>query len=280
MSFDPRLLRVGVEVGSNLVWYEGLAIEVTITKVANATANEATVKIANIHKDTRNRILTETSPWNKFAVRKRIIVEAGRQSYGMARIYTGDIMAADVTQPPDIGVTLTAKTNAWNKTQVATRSYAGLVQARTVAEDIAASMGLSLQFDIQDKQLSNYAFSGAKSAQLQKLAEIGRVNAYIDDDRLIIKPLGTAIAESVSTTDVLSADSGLVGIPEVTEQGIKAKMMFEPYSKCGGTLRVQSVVNPAANGEYVIFKMTYDLSNRNEQFYNTIEAHKKGRYIG
>lgn len=279
MSFDPRLLRVGIEVGSNLVWYEGLAIEATITKVANATANDATIKIANIIKDTRNRILTETSPWNKFAVRKRVIVEAGRESYGYARVFTGDIMAADVSQPPDIGVTITAKTNAWNKTQIATRSYAGLVQARTVAQDIADSMGLSLQFDVQDKQLANYAFSGAKSAQLQKLAELGRVNAYIDDDRLIVKPLGNALQEYVSETDVLSADSGLVGIPEVTEQGIKAKMMFEPYSKCGGTLRIKSVVNPAANGEYVIFKMTYDISNRNEQFYNTIEAHKKGRYL-
>lgn len=279
MSFDPRLLRVGIEVGSNLVWYEGLSIEATITKVANATANDATIKIANIIKDTRNRILTETSPWNKFAVRKRVIVEAGRESYGYARVFTGDIMAADVSQPPDIGVTITAKTNAWNKTQIATRSYAGLVQARTVAQDIADSMGLSLQFDVQDKQLANYAFSGAKSAQLQKLAELGRVNAYIDDDRLIVKPLGNALLEYVSETDVLSADSGLVGIPEVTEQGIKAKMMFEPYSKCGGTLRIKSVVNPAANGEYVIFKMTYDISNRNEQFYNTIEAHKKGRYL-
>lgn len=279
MSFDPRLLRVGVEVGSNLVWYEGLAIEASITKVANATANEATIKIANITAETRNRVLTETSPWNKFAVRKRVIVEAGRESYGYSRIYTGDIMTAGVTQPPDIGVTLTAKTNAWNKTQITTRSYAGVVQARTVAQDIADSMGLSLQFDMDDKQLASYAFTGAKSTQLQKLAELGRVNAFIDDDRLIVKPLGAALSESVSTTDVLSADSGLVGVPEVTEQGIKAKMMFEPHSKCGGTLQVQSRINPAANGGYIIFKMTYDLSNRNDQFYNTIEAYKKGRYF-
>lgn len=279
MSFDPRLLRVGIEVGGNLVWYEGLAIEASITKVANATANEATVKITNIERETRNRILTETSPWNKFAVRKRIIVEAGRQSYGYSRIYTGDIMTVGVSQPPDIELSISAKTNAWNKTQTTSRSYAGIVQARDVAQDIANSMGLSLQFDIKDMQLSNYAFTGAKSSQLQRLAELGRVNAFIDDDRLVVKPIGSAIPESLSTTDTLNLYSGLVGIPEVTEQGIKAKMMFEPHSKCGGTLRVQSVINPGANGEYIIFKMTYDISNRNDQFYNTIEGHKKGRYL-
>lgn len=278
-GFDARLLRVGVEVAKRLVWYEGLAIEASMTKVANATANEATIKVTNIEKQTRNTILTETSPWNKFSARKRVIVEAGRQSYGYSRIFVGDIMNVSVTQPPDIAITISALTNAWNKTQVASRSYAGLVQARQIAQDIADSMGLALQYEADDKQISSYAFTGAKSAQMNKLSELGRVNAYIDDDRLVVKPIGVALKQTATASNVLDIDSGMVGIPEVTEQGIKVKMMFEPHSRIGGTIQVRSKINPGANGEYIIFKMTYDLSNREDQFYNTVEAYKKGRYL-
>lgn len=279
MSFDPRLLRVGIEVGSSLVWYEGLAIEVSATKVMNATANDATIKISNIKATTRNQILTETSPWNKWKVRKRVIVEAGRESYGYSRIFTGDIMRVGVTQPPDIGITISAKTNAWNKTQIITRSYAATTQARQIAQDIADSMGLTLQYQAADVQIANWAFSGSKASQINQLAEMGRVDAYIDDDILIVKPVGTAIPTAQTTTNTLSIDSGMVGIPETTEQGVKVKMMFEPHSKCGGLLWLTSIINPAADGTYIIYKMTYDLSNRNDPFYTTIEAYKQGRYL-
>lgn len=90
MSFDPRLMRVGIEIGKEIIWVEGLMLEASITKVANATSNDATIKVANMTKNHRDNILTETSPFNKLGVRKRVIVEAGRESYGLSRIFTGD----------------------------------------------------------------------------------------------------------------------------------------------------------------------------------------------
>lgn len=278
MAFDNRLLRVGVEIGKELVWFEGLAIECSITKTTAPTANDATVKITNISKVHRDHILTETSPWNKLGVRKRVIVEAGRQSYGYSRIFTGDIINATVQQPPDIAITITARTDNWNKTQVTSKSYNGLVSCKRVAQDIADDLGLSLVFESQDKQIASYAFTGAKSQQLNKLGELGGVNAYIDDDKLIVKDIGKPVQQATAST-VLDLTSGMVGIPEVTEQGIRVKMMFEPFSKCGGQIEVKSQINPGANGKYNIFKMTYDLANRSEPFYTTIEAYKQGRYL-
>lgn len=278
MTFDNRLLRVGVEIGKELVWFEGLAIECTITKTTGVSANDATVKITNISKNNRDHILTETSPWNKLAVRKRIIIEAGRQSYGYSRIFVGDIINATVQQPPDIAVTITARTDNWNKTQVTSKGYNSLVSCKRIAEDIATDLGLTLVFEAQDKQISSYAFTGAKSQQLNQLSAMGGVNAYIDDDKLIVKDIGRALQQAGSST-VLDITSGMVGIPEVTEQGIRVKMMFEPFSKCGGVIDVASQINPGASGKYIIFKMTYDLANRSEQFYSTLEAYKQGRYL-
>lgn len=279
-NFDPRLLRVGIEVGKDVRWYEGLAIEVTINKMASAAAaNEATVKITNISKETRNLILTEATPWNTLRVRKQIIVEAGRQSYGYSRIFVGDIQKATPSQPPDIALTISAKTNAWNKVQAVSKSYSGTVSSNKVAQDIADSMGLSLAFEATPRNIGSYAFTGAKSKQLDRLAELGRVTTYIDDGRLVVLDVGKPLKETEKQTNVLDITSGMVGLPEVTEQGIKVKMMFEPYSKCGGEIEVKSVINPVVNGEYIIYKMTYDLANRNDQFYTSLECYKKGRFL-
>lgn len=278
MSFDPRLMRVGIEIGKEIIWVEGLMLEASITKVANATSNDATIKVANMTKNHRDNILTETSPFNKLGVRKRVIVEAGRESYGLSRIFTGDIINATPSQPPDISITLTARTNNWNKTQVTSKSYAGMISMQRNAQDIADSMELSLNFEATDRQIASYAFTGAKSQQLNKLGEIGRVNAYIDDDKLIVKDVGKAAKQSAQT-HVLDLSSGMVGIPELTEQGIRVKMMFEPFSRIGGMLEVKSIINPGANGKYIIYKMSYDISNRSEQFYTTVEAYKQGRYL-
>lgn len=279
-QFDPRLLRVGIEVGKEVRWYEGLSIEASITKLTTAAAsNEATVKISNINKETRNLILTEATPWNKLRVRKQIIVEAGRQSYGYSRIFVGDIQTATPSQPPDISLTITARTNAWNKVQAISKSYSGTVSSQKVAQDIADSMGLTLSFEAMPRNIGSYSFTGAKSKQLDRLAELGRVTSYIDDGRLVVLDIGKPLKETERQTNVLDLNSGMVGLPEVTEQGIKVKMMFEPYSKCGGEIEVKSIINPVVNGEYIIYKMVYDLANRQEPFYTSMECYKKGRFL-
>lgn len=275
-QFDPRLIRVGVEVKNELQWFEGLYIQATITKVANATANDATIKIVNIDKRLRDYILTETTPWNFNRVRKRVIVEAGRQSYGMGRIFTGDICEVTPSQPPDVSITIKAKTNAWDKGNIVTRNNPARMQLKTIAQGVASSMGLTLMFEADDKTISNYAFTGAASKQVEHLAELGRVNAYIDDTNLVIKNIGKSVQ---SYTNVLSMDSGMVGIPEATEQGIRVKYLYEPTSRIGSLLDVVSKMYPGVNGKYIIYKMTYDISNRDDPFYIVAEAYKQGRYL-
>lgn len=275
-QFDPRQIRIGVEVKNELQWFEGLYIRATVTKVANAVANDATVTIVNIDKATRDYILTETTPWNFNRVRKRIVVEVGRQSYGMARIFTGDICEVTPSQPPDVAITIKAKTNAWEKGNIISKSNPERMQMKAIAQNIAQSMGLTLVFEAQDKAIRNYAFTGAASKQIEHLSELGRVNAYIDDTTLVVKDVGKSVA---SYTNVLSMDSGMVGIPEATEQGVRVTYLYEPTSKIGSLLEIKSVIYPGVNGKYIIYKMVYDISNRDDPFYIVAEAYKQGRYL-
>ena len=58
---DKRLLKIGVQVGSDIRYYEDLDISATGSKVTNEIPNEFTIKITNLQKSVRDRILTESN---------------------------------------------------------------------------------------------------------------------------------------------------------------------------------------------------------------------------
>jgi hypothetical protein len=268
-EIDPRLVRIGIEVNGRLKTYEGLNLSATGTKYANANQNECEVKLSNLDKATRDFILTETSPFNSNRTPKRFIVEAGRVSYGYSRIYTGVIASAVPTQPPDITVTLKALTANDKKGEVIARNQPGQTPLSRIAQQVAVDLGLSLIFQAQDKQIANYNFTGGALKQVDKIGEVGNVNAFVDDDSLIIKDSNRPLANSAR---ILNIDTGLIGIPEITEQGIKVKFLLDNTTTLGGTLRIQSKIYPTVNGDYVIYKLGFDIASRDTPFYWIAEA--------
>lgn len=272
-ELDPRLLRISVEVAGQLKRYEGLAMTASGTKYANANENECEVKLTNLDKTTRDYLLTETSPFNKQRKRKILRVEAGRVSTGYGLVYQGDITNAVGAQPPDIALTLKAATGDFAKGDVISRSQPGKAPLRNIASRIAQDMGLSLTFQADEKQISNYSHTGAAAKQIVTLGQLGRVNAYVDDGALVVKNWNTPLTNRVRDVNI---DTGMIGIPEFTETGIKVKVLFDNQIVLGGALRVKSILNPAANGLYTINKLGFELASRDVSWYAIAEAMRNG----
>lgn len=268
-ELDSRIVRVGIEVNGQLRTYDGLAVVVSGCKFANANQNECEVKITNLARATRDYIVTETSPFNKSKTRKRLIVEAGRKSTGVSTVFVGDITCATVTQPPDVTLTLKAATGDYSKGDVLQRTQPGLCSLRQIAAQVAKDLGLSLDFQCADKQIANYTFTGSALRQVDQLGTFGRVNAYVDDAALILKNYGRPLSGS---SRVLNLETGMIGIPEFTERGIKVKMLFDNQTKLGSGLEVRSELNPAANGSYTVYKLGFELASRDTPFYLIAEA--------
>lgn len=269
MELDPRLLRVGVEIAGRLKLYDGIAITASGTKYANANQNECEVKLTNLDKATRDYLLTETSPFNKNKRRKLLTVEAGRVSTGYARVFQGDITNAVGAQPPDITITLKAATGDYAKGEIVATSQPGTAPLRNIAARVAQDLGLALDFQAQPKLISNYSFTGSKVKQVEQLGSMGRVNAFIDDSTLVVKDFNAPLAQQVRELDL---DTGMIGIPEFTEQGVKVKMLFDNRTVLGGGIRIRSRLNPAADGLYTVFKLGFELSNRDTPFYYIAEC--------
>ena len=181
----------------------------------------------------------------------------------------GDITSAVGSQPPDITLTLKAATSDFSKGKIIASSQPGIAPLRNIAARVAKDLGLSLNFQAKPKQISNYSFTGSALKQVEQLGAMGRVNAYIDDAALIVKDFNAPLA---ARTRVLSLDTGMVGIPEFTEQGVKVKMLFDNQTVLGGGLDITSKLNPAVDGVYTVFKLGFELASRDTPFYYIAEA--------
>lgn len=272
-NIDPRIVRITVEVEGELKVYEGLDIVARGQKAANPLQNTCEVTISNLSQDVRNYLLTETSPFNRNKKPKRLIVEAGRESMGVARLFQGEIISATPSQPPDIGLTIKAQTGAFSKGQIVARSGGAQTSLKALAGQVAADLGVRLDFQAPDKQVANYSFSGAKLRQVDELARAGGVDAFVDDDTLVVKARGEPLANRVR---ILSKDSGLVGVPEFTEHGVKVTYLLDNTTILGGAIEVQSQINPATNGSYTIFKLDFEVASRQPPFYFIAEAKRPG----
>lgn len=272
MPFDPRLMRITLDVDGERRQYTDLYMTASGTKYANPLQNECTVKITNLRKSVRDYLLTETSPFNRPRRRVRMIVEAGRESFGYFTLFEGDIMTSAPSQPPDIALTLKAATGGWFKTSPISVGYAGSVPMETIARDAAASMGLNLQNEGTPKNIANYSYSGSKLRQVDQMQDMG-YSAYIDDGTLYVNDKGRA---QKGGSYLVSAETGMIGIPEATEQGARVKFLLNPQARVGTAITLQTEMNPALNGEYVIYKYGFDISNRDQQFYGIAEARRRG----
>ena len=75
---------------------------------------------------------------------------------------------------------------------------------------------------------------------------------------------------------VVSKSTGMIGIPEFTDFGVKVTMLFDAKIKVGDQIEIISEVYPATNGRYIIYKLDFDLSNRGEAFYYVAECRRPG----
>lgn len=267
---DTRLVNVTITVsGGTKTYSQPMFINATGTKYANALQNEAEITLANLDRATQDYLLTETSPFNLNRTPKAVTLSAGRVSYGTAVIYTGNIVVSQVTQPPDVGIVLRCLTGNFIKGNILSRNQPGQTTLKQISTAIAQDANLLLNFQATDKNIANYNYAGNALGQINLLGTFGGINAFVDNDTLIVK---NALVPITGKTKVLNADTGMIGIPVFTEQGLKVKFLIDNQTTIGGALQVTSKIYPAVNGTYVIYKLGFEIATRDTPFYYIAEA--------
>lgn len=263
---DLRRIRIGVEIGGQLQLYEGLRVRASGVKHADALQNECTISLNGLNTRTRNYLLTEASPYNENRKPKRVTVEVGRQNSGIYLIYVGDITSVEVGSPPDMELTIRAKTNNYNSGKVVVFNAGPMAKLSEISERVANDNELRLEFQATDKNIANFSFSGPASRQVSRLAEAGGIRAYVDDRTLYVKDLGTPATDR---RRILNLNSGMVGIPQATEQGVEVSYLIDGESDLGGQLTLESLMNESLNGDYIIEQLRFEATSHDDPFFYT-----------
>jgi hypothetical protein len=264
-ELDPRIVRVTFSIGDISRTYEGLDIIAFGSKTGSPTSDRCTIRISNLKKSTRDYLSTQYTPFNKTSEPKIFTLEAGRKSYGTSQIYKGDFQELETTQPPDIACIFNTLTKTTvNRTVSKTR-----ISLAQLTKENADSQKYKLIDESTPILTNNYHFNGPAHKELDALKELGNVDIFVDGDVLVLKDRLVPLS---GTNRVVSAKTGMIGRVMRTEFGIRVKYFLDNSSKLGGGLTLDSKIDPGFNGEYVIYKLDFKISNRQDGFFWIAEA--------
>jgi hypothetical protein len=264
-AFDPRIVRVGISINNDLQIFEGLDIRIQGQKFASTESSACLIKISNLTRTQKNFIMTTASPMtiSNNPNRMPIPVTVGRQSYGTFRLFEGTCWASGVTEPPDIGILLQSTTQNLSASLMNSVNLGALSSLQTISQSIANMYGLTLNFTAAEKQVANFNYTGGLQSAINKLARCADVRVHIDNKVLNVFNIGST--RGGIQPFVLSLQNSMVGIPEATQSGVKARMLIRPEPQIGGPITINSLINPAVNGSYFISTMNFNIASRDDQ---------------
>ena len=103
--------------------------------------------------------------------------------------------------------------------------------------------------------------------QIQKLNAMGDVIACVDNRKLLVIDANKPKAGGVR---IINMSTGMVGVPTVNEAGVNVRMLIDNSIELGGQVRLESQINPAANGDYRVAQINFDIANRHDPFWYSL----------
>ncbi|WP_322082895.1 baseplate hub protein [Burkholderia sp. BCC1972] len=269
MSFTKKRIDVTITLGegefgddgSNTVTLTGLRVQALIAVLGGEAMAEAQVRVSGLPLSMINR-LTTIGPINTAFRNNKLQLAAGDDENGMHVVYSGTIGEAhgDFQGMPDVALNILGWAGLYDSVKpVGALSYVGSVDAATIMQELADTMGLAFENNGVQVQLSNPYFPGTALAQVRACARAADINYLIDRDTLAIWPLAGARA-TAGELPLISPRTGMRGYPMFSSKGISLVTEFNPDIKCGSQVKVESSLD-AANGIWNVFELSHALES-------------------
>lgn len=243
--------------GNNTVAYEGLPTEVEIEKSGGKDGCKASVTIYGMKLDTA-RQMTMLAFRKLQTYNNVIVIEAGTKHQKLDNVFQGEI----VTAVPAID-----QNNLVFKIEARAGYYPNLiptppvsVQGETTVDKLMQQFAKEASYDYENRgitaSVANSVFYGSPVQKAQQLATQMGFDLLIIDRKFIIQPYET---EPKGTIPLVSKDSGLIGYPSFTNDGVQCSSLFNPDFELGGYFELKTIL-PHASGIWKINKLSTKLS--------------------
>lgn len=283
---DKRICYVQIQTPSGDKEIHNIGIKGRITRKMSETGSTAKISICNLAREDVEYLTTYTSPYVDQSKRKRINVFAGYESTGVGQIFSGDIYSALPEGMPDTWLNIEAKTEYYNQQNIITFQHSN-IKVKNLAQNVASELKCDLVWRSKtEKIIDSFNFAGAKAKLIDRLNKVAFIRAFIDNNTLYVidadekppkeeekpKEYKGSARKTAGTIKYISAESGMIGLPQPDEQGVKVKVLLDPAVKIGDWFKLESKRLSIVNGLYQVYEMTYDFATREPQYYIEIKG--------
>ena len=261
-SFTKKQIRIGLalykdEQKRTLV-YEGVETHVQIEKPGEPDQNKATVEMYNLSMDAM-RDMTTLSFRPLQTKKNLIVIFAGDETNGMSQCFAGEIDTAyaDFSGAPTIKMHIEAAAGSYPSLKASPPiAVKGAQSAASLIEQFAKESGYSFLNNGVTSSVKNAVLNGSPVQKMRAVAGMVGCELLIDDNVVKIQPYDKGLDEGNAV--LMSKDSGMLGYPTFTSEGISLKCLYNPDLQLGGMIEVDTVV-PGAKGTWKITKLSHSL---------------------
>lgn len=266
---NRRVCFIEVECDDNgarqLKRLEGLAIKGKVSRKMGSTLSEASLSVANLTQADIEYLTTYTSPYVKPKVKKKLNIYAGYEKTGWGRIFTGDIENALPSDMPDTWLNIKAKSLYYQNRMPLSYGLTNTT-SKEAAESIANNLGLAFDWQATStKTLDVFNFTGSYAGLIKKFNNLEDVTMY--EDNGVLRVVDKIQKRPEKTAKLISKDTGMIGIPEPDEYGVKIKFLIDSSVFIGDWVYIKSVKLPGIDGYYQIYALEFDFATREQPFY-------------
>lgn len=271
MTFTKRRLSAKFELGTgnfglagvNSVTFNDHRMRADITYSGGSQMADLTLQISGMPLDIMQRLTVLNKLGLTYARKNIVTVSAGDDENGLSVAFVGTITEAwaDFQDAPNGKFVVTAFTGQDQAMRpVPPTSYAGSIDVATVIAGIGAQWNprLTLENSGVNTRIDSPYLSGSLLEQLRTIAKAANINCIVGPGNVIaIWPKGKARDGEIAT---ISADTGMIGYPVFTQNGVRFRTLYNPSLTFGRRVRIKSLLG-AASGVWRVDSVSHNLES-------------------
>ncbi|TDB43216.1 phage protein [Photorhabdus luminescens] len=244
-----RQLKLNIGNKKESIEITNLRVAFEVSKTITSEPNPATIRVYNLNQSHRNLITSKA--YNK------VSLAVGYEELRV--IYTGDIIEV-VTLRDDldfiIEMTCGDGYEAYTGALVNKTLKAGSTDADILAEATKSMKAGNGVIDLpKDRALPRgKVLTGNARDVMHKIARNNGADWSVQDGNMVVLPKNKVLADNEGF--VLSQETGMIGSPEKTDDGLQITCLCNPALRIGGLVQVQSII-PEYNGDYKITELEH-----------------------
>lgn len=189
----------------------------------------------------------------------KIAVYAGDEETGLSLEFAGEITSSypEYNNAPDVYLEIEAMSGYYSgMLAVPPYTFKGSIPIATVIQTLSSQMGYTFVNEGETKQILNPYLEGSPVQKIIQLVKTHNLDVTISNNTVRLRASNVRRRVKV----VLSKDTGLLGYPSFTENGLRLRANYIPTLELGDVIEVESIV-PRASGQWEVISFSNSLGS-------------------